>query len=144
VRNGTWLPFPLAVEGPKSRAYFFVDDVILFAEASMEQPHMISQCLNRFFEASGQKVSSSKSSIFFSANTDPTIAEGICSVLNMTKSEDLGRYLGVPTLHKQVTKETYHGVIDRVEKRLTGWKSKCLSLAGRFTLIKSTSCDANC
>ncbi|KAJ8433993.1 hypothetical protein Cgig2_012686 [Carnegiea gigantea] len=36
-----------------------------------------------------------------------------------------------------VTKETFKYVIDRVDKRHSGWKTKCLSLTGRMTLIKS-------
>ncbi|KAJ8435267.1 hypothetical protein Cgig2_026006 [Carnegiea gigantea] len=43
----------------------------------------------------------------------------------------------VPTLHRQVTKATYQQVIKKVEKRLTGWKTKCLSLTERATLIQS-------
>jgi len=34
----------------------------------------------------------------------------------------------------------YQGIIERVEKRLVGWKCSCLSLAGRLTLIQSTVC----
>jgi len=56
VRNGTWLPFPTDCRRPKVSILFFADDVMLFAEASMEQAHVISQCLNHFYEASGQKV----------------------------------------------------------------------------------------
>jgi len=63
--------------------------------------------------------------------TSQVMAERICKVLEMSCTDDLGRYLGVPTLHGQVTRATYQGVIDRVDKQLAGWKSKCLSLAGK-------------
>ncbi|KAJ8436976.1 hypothetical protein Cgig2_012263 [Carnegiea gigantea] len=52
--------------------------------------------------------------------------------------QDLGKYLGVPTINGKVTKETFREVVQRVDKRLSGWKTKCLSLAGRLTLIHST------
>ena len=52
--------------------------------------------------------------------------------------EDLRRYLGVPTITGRVTKATFQGVIDKVEKCLAGWKTKYLPLAGRATLIQAT------
>jgi len=56
----------------------------------------------------------------------------------MTATEDLGKYLGVPTINGRITKATYKHVVEWVEKRLAGWKAKCQSLAGRITLIQST------
>ncbi|KAJ8444213.1 LOW QUALITY PROTEIN: hypothetical protein Cgig2_028094 [Carnegiea gigantea] len=52
--------------------------------------------------------------------------------------EDLGMYLGVSTLSQRVNKKTFRYVVERLEKRLAGWRTKCLSLAGRVTLINST------
>jgi len=89
-----------------------------------------------------------KSNVYFSRNMDSVVFEEICRILEMPKTEDLGRYLGVPAIHGRVTKSTYQGVITRIDKRLAGWKSKCLSLAGRVTLISWLLCcpslsDAN-
>ena len=46
--------------------------------------------------------------------------------------------MGVPTICGRVTKATYQEVISRVDQKLTRWKAKCLSLAGRATLIQAT------
>lgn len=53
-RNGLRLPSPL-----------FVDDVVFFAKASVEQAQVVKNCLDMFCRMSGQKVSSAKSSVFF-------------------------------------------------------------------------------
>jgi len=58
--------------------------------------------------------------------------------LGIQQTDDFGRYLRVPTLHGRVTSAKFQDVITRVENRLAGWKAKCLSLAGRLTLIQST------
>ncbi|XP_031124326.1 uncharacterized protein LOC116027040 [Ipomoea triloba] len=65
----------------------------------VDQINVISQCLGRFTRASGQKVSLSKSQIFFSSNVDREEAQKIVSIAGIPESRDLGKYLGVPTLH---------------------------------------------
>lgn len=45
-------------------------------------------------------------------------------------------YLGVPTLHAKVSKDTYQHLIDRVKAKLVGWRVNSLSLAGCITLAK--------
>ena len=53
----------------------------------------------------------------------------------MDNTGDLRTYLGVRTINVRVTKATFQDVVQWVDKRLASWKSKCLSLAGRATLI---------
>ena len=54
----------------------------------------------------------------------------------MIITQDLRRYLGVPILHKRVTKHTYAYLIKRKEK-VEGWNDKYLSLVGKLTLTQS-------
>jgi len=56
----------------------------------------------------------------------------------MKSTEDLGKYLGVPPTNGRITKSQYQYVMERIDKRFVGWKTSCLSLAGRATLIQST------
>lgn len=58
--------------------------------------------------------------------------------LGMNETEDLGMYLGMPTLTSRVTRETFGHLCEKIDRRLAGWKTKFLSLAGRITLAKST------
>ncbi|XVE58246.1 hypothetical protein DITRI_Ditri04bG0154800 [Diplodiscus trichospermus] len=50
---------------------------------------------------------------------------------------DLGRYLGVPSIHGQINVDSLATILDRVNSRLEGWKTKYLSLAGRQVLAQS-------
>ncbi|KAL5831677.1 hypothetical protein ACOSQ4_017031 [Xanthoceras sorbifolium] len=45
----------------------------------------------------------------------------------------------LPLIHGRVTNQTYKDLIAKVKKRLTGWKSATLSLAGRITLVNSVT-----
>ncbi|KAL4323291.1 hypothetical protein GQ457_11G002150 [Hibiscus cannabinus] len=82
-------------------------------------------------------MSITKTTIFFSTNVlyglRPTISEG----LGLKEFDDLGKYLGVPLIHKQVTSSSYSYLIHMVQKRLSGWKARTLHLACKITLVKS-------
>jgi len=122
------------------------DDLVLFAEAMGDQAYVVSDCLQRFCAMSGQKISHEKSWILFSPNVNTLEAEPIKEALGIPFMEDLGKYLGISTLSKRVTKETFKYVIDRVHKRLSGWKTKCLSPHDPYKIhdLGHTSiCDAN-
>ncbi|CAN1853432.1 Putative ribonuclease H protein At1g65750, partial [Linum perenne] len=43
-------------------------------------------------------------------------------------------YLGVPVIHDRNSKELYHYLIERLEQKLAGWKTRFFSMAGRVTL----------
>lgn len=128
----------LAGEAHYSQIYFFADDILLFFEASIEQEKVITDCLKRFCDASGQKVSLGKSSVYFSKNMVEADKLAICNVLQMDMTDDMGLYLGMPTLTSRVTRDTYKHLCEKVDRRLTGWRTKYLSMAGRITLAKST------
>lgn len=52
---------------------------------------------------------------------------------------DLGKYLGISLVHNRKTKGQFKEVIDRISTRLSGWKTKFLSLMGRTTLIQNVT-----
>ncbi|WCJ29423.1 LINE-1 retrotransposable element ORF2 protein [Euphorbia peplus] len=132
-----WKPVRLSQSGPKTSHIFFADDIVLVAEASVRQAQVIKSVLDYFCSCSGQKVSFAKSRVFFSENTNDSVQDFICAELGVSKTDDLGKYLGVPIVHDRVTKANHRFVIDRVKGRLAGWKAKCLSFAGRTTLVRS-------
>jgi hypothetical protein len=51
--------------------------------------------------------------------------------------DNMGKSLGVPILHQRITKQTCCYLIEKVQKKLAGWKANNLSLTGRITLCKS-------
>ncbi|CAN1172289.1 Putative ribonuclease H protein At1g65750 [Linum perenne] len=119
---------------------FFADDLVLFSEASADQAQVISDILDRFYDASDQSVSKEKSRIY----TPSRVATEVSEVLGIAASSDLGRYLGVPILHGRVTKYTYDYLLDRLDSRLAGWKAENLSLAGRVSLASSVLNSLSC
>lgn len=52
-------------------------------------------------------------------------------------TRELGKYLGMPVLQKRINKDTFGEVLEKMTSRLSGWKGRFLSLAGRLTLTKA-------
>lgn len=137
VEDGRWKPFTVRRNGLKISHLCFADDMLLFAEASVDQMNKIHQCLDEFCAASGQRVSVAKTKIFFSKNVSSALAENISRNSGFMVTKDLGKYLGVPLLHQRITKQTYSYLLEKLQQKLTGWKAKNLSLARRITLCKA-------
>lgn len=114
----------------------FPDDVLLFTEVKEEQILLIQQILSMFCRCSGQKISEEKTRIFFK-NVDCALRNQICHVSGFQMTNNLGKYLGVPILHEKVNRRSFKFILDKVDKRLSSWKAKTLSFAGRLTLTKS-------
>lgn len=138
VRLGSWKPLRASRNGPAISNLAFADDLILFCEASIDQVQILQQCLAKFCDASGSKVSADKSKIFFSPNTHLDVQDEISQALGMEITSDLGKYLGVPTINGRTSKHEYQYLVEKINGKLAGWKTKTVSMAGRATLIQST------
>lgn len=119
-----WKPISLSRGGPKLSHICFADDLILFAEASVNQIRVIRKVLERFCTASGQKVSLEKSKIFFSSNVSLDLEKLISDESGIKATRDLGKYLGMPVLHKRINKDTFGEFLEKVSSRLSGWKGR--------------------
>lgn len=98
---------------------------------------MINEVLESFYNSSEAMVNRTKTKVFFSKNIMERERIRIGSMLGFIITQDLGKYLGMPLLHYRVTKHTYQEIIDKVDRRLSGWNTSHLSLAGRITLAQS-------
>nr|KYP63364.1 Putative ribonuclease H protein At1g65750 family [Cajanus cajan] len=136
IEHHIWKPICLSRSGPLISHLAFANDLVLFAEASTDQVEVIKACLNTFCDSAGQKVSQEKTRIFFSNNVGHVVRNEISSAFGFQRTNDLGKYLGIPTHHSRVNRVTYQGIIDKINSRLSGWKEKNLSFAGRLTLTK--------
>ena len=138
VQLGGWKPVRASRNGPQISTLAFVDDLILFGEASVDQAEIMMKCLATFCGASGSKVSVDKSKKIFSANTHIDIQDAVSRSMGMEVTMDLGKYLGVPTINGRTSKREYQFLVDKINDKLSGWKTKTLSLAGRATLVQSS------
>ncbi|XP_019166798.1 PREDICTED: uncharacterized protein LOC109162582 [Ipomoea nil] len=132
-----WKGIKIAPNGPTLTHLCFADDMVLFTEATSEQVEVVKECLDRFCRDSGQRISLAKSHVFFPKNMDGNNADSIAWQLIITRTNDMGRYLGVPAFHGRITCASFSDLLDRISGRLEGWKARTLSMAGRVVLAKA-------
>ncbi|KAF7834640.1 putative ribonuclease H protein At1g65750 family [Senna tora] len=137
VEDNRWKPMRAVRSRPMISHLSFTDDIVLFGEATVQQAQMFNQCLNKFCEASGQKVNPHKFSVFFSKNVENITKQNIIDLTGFSATHNLVKYLGMPILHERVSRRTFNFVVEKVRDRLSRWKRNCLSLPGRITLVKS-------
>lgn len=137
VSSGRWKPATASRNRLQVSHVFFADDLMFFAEASLEQIRIAIEILHRFGLESGQVINWEKSSIFFSKNTPDGVALQVVVISRIPISDSLGTYLGTSIFHGRVSSATYLVLLDKSQAKLCSWKAKSLSLPGRVLLAKS-------
>nr|POE63937.1 putative ribonuclease h protein [Quercus suber] len=115
----------------------YADDIILFSKATRNNADAIVKCIQKYCNWSGQSLNTSKSGVYFSKHSSHQNRRAVKHILQMKKLKKDAIYLGSPLFLSRARAKDFRHIIDKVETRLTGWRSKCLSWAGRSTLLNS-------
>lgn len=111
---GRWKPIRLGTHGPPISHLTFVDDILLFVEASVEQIGELSLVLGKFCKPSCQKVNNSKIVIHFSKNVLLEKQNHIEIAGGFKTTSKLWKYLRIPIIHGRVRISTFQSMINRV------------------------------
>ena len=77
--------------------------------------------------------------MFFSPNLDKDHKDALGDILGFQSTPNLGRYLGFPMKHRGASNQDFNFVLEKVKKKLVGWKANLLSMAGRSVLIQAST-----
>ena len=119
---------------PEISHLFFADDSIFFTRSSVEESCRLKSILTRYCQASGQVINYEKSEISFSANVDSQVRARIIECLNVREVTHQNKYLGLPSVIRRSKKVVFQAILDKIKKKLGGWKEKTLSIAGKECL----------
>lgn len=115
----------------------FADDLILCGRATKKVAKEISDCLRTYCQWSGQQVNAAKLPINFSKNTPRTKAISVNPILGFQCIHEFTKHLGLPLFSSNKRTKDWQFIVERVQVKISRWKSKLLSKAGRLTLISS-------
>ena len=137
ARNNQLNGISICRGAPKASHFFFTDDNLLFCKANSNEGNKLKEILGLYESASGQKINTDKSSIFFSPNTSQDLKNEILSILGPMQDSSHTKYLGLPSILGRSKKVVFAEIKDKVCKKLASWKGKLLLLGGKEILIKA-------
>ena len=132
-----WTPMKASRANLEISHLFFADDLMFFAKVDKMGAASIKRVIELFCEELGQAIGVEKSRIYFSPNTPSNLKDNVCEILGIQATSCLGKYLGFPLRHKGAGRNQYSFIVERMIAKLSGWKTKFLSCAGRLVLVKS-------
>lgn len=129
----------IATNAPAISHLLYADDNIVFCRAKPNEAKTVMDILNHYQEISGQKINLDKSEMIFSPNISQTYKHQIQTYLPIKISDSIQKYLGMPTQFGRSKEQDFHFIMDKIWKKLKGWKEKCLSFEGRGVLIRAVA-----
>lgn len=112
-----------------------VDDILLFMKAYKRGLSNIKEILSKYQASSGQEFNLQKSQLFL-GKCNARRAHMVSSLIPIPQSSFPSVYLGVPLFFGNSRHVFFVKMLDSIRSRLAGWKSKCLSFAGRLIMVK--------
>ena len=114
----------------------YADETIIFMEHDLEKARNMKLLLCAFEQVSGLKINFHKSELFCFGEARGSL-HTYMELFGCKQGDFPMKYLGIPIQYKKLRNSDWRVIEEHVEKRLSSWKGKHLSIGGRLTLINS-------
>lgn len=118
---------------------FFADDSYIYCHATKKEALQIMEILTIFERASGQKINTRKSSVFFSRNVRQETKTEVLQVLGFQEADSNTQYLGLPNCIGRNKTAVLGYLKERVRNRIQSWDGKLLNKSAKEILLKTVT-----
>jgi hypothetical protein len=129
----------VAPTAPAVNHLLFADDSLLFIKASVEGAHAVNDLLDKYCQASGQRINLDKSSVFFSKGCSEACRQVVKDALNVPNETLNENYLGMPSDVGRSKNGAFKYLKDRIWKHIQEWLEQLLASGGKEVLIKAVA-----
>jgi hypothetical protein len=114
----------------------YADDTLFFSDCEFVYLRNLRIVLSLFENISGMRINFNKSE-FIPLILEEVVVHLIGHTLICCIGSLPFRYLGAPLHIEKLKREDVQPLVDKLVKRITGWRGKLLAYSNRLTLIKS-------
>jgi hypothetical protein len=114
----------------------YADDNILFSEAEESALENLKYILIWYEQIFGMRTNFHKSEVI-PINVEENKVHELAHILSCPIGKFPIKYLGVPLHFDNLSREDIQPLVDKILKKIAGWKGNLLSLAARVMLIKT-------
>nr|XP_025628468.1 uncharacterized protein LOC112721637 [Arachis hypogaea] len=136
VRNGRISPLLVGRDNIELSHLQFADDTILFCPPEEGTVRNYKRLLRCFELMSGLSINFEKSNLI-PVNCSQELVSRMCQLLGCQEATLPVKYLGISLGANPRLVKTWKPILDKIEEKLSLWKAKVLSKAGKLVLIKS-------
>lgn len=112
-------------------------DLAIYCQTNTDEATVIRGILQRYCKEIGLKINQENSSIHYNINVSHDRRTEIEWILGMKECKHDEKYLGHSFYRFHSRAAGFDNVIEKMASKLSGWKQKFLSMAGRLTLANS-------
>ena len=124
----------MAPTAPAVNHLLFADYSLLLFKSSIDGANAVSNLLQVYSAASGQRINNSKSSTYFCKGCPQNLRDEMKQTLQVQNESLSGKYLGLPSNVGQNKNDTFKYLKDRVWGKLKdGWKKFFLMQGKKFS-----------
>ncbi|XP_075098919.1 uncharacterized protein LOC142175818 [Nicotiana tabacum] len=121
---------------PKINHLAYADDLMIFTGGNNKSVKFIMKQISNYENASGQLVNRNKSFFITVPRASPSRINRMRNATGFMDKNFPFNYLGCPIYIGRKKIIYFDAMVDKVDKRLSGWQGKILSVGRRMVLIK--------
>lgn len=117
----------------------YADDTILFLDSDTSQARNMKWILTCFEQMYEMRINYHKSEMvpMNLMNLEVHEKTALVDIFGCPEGNFTIKYLGIPLHYQKLRREDLRPLVDKILKRIAGWRGKLLSYAGRLTLINT-------